>query len=71
LPSLDAGLSAFAEKLVVIPLDARIAPDAVSLDLPHRDPFDRVVAATARVRGLTLITKDSEIVDAGVVATRW
>lgn len=70
-PSLEVGLSAFAEKLVVIPLDALIAADAVSLNMPQRDPFDRVIAATARVCGLTLITKDRQIVDAGVVKTRW
>ncbi len=70
-PSLDAGLAAFEEKLLVIPLDARVAADAVSLDIPQRDPFDRVITATARVRGLTLITKDRQIVDAGVVSTCW
>lgn len=70
-PSLAVGLAAFAEKLVVIPLDAQIASEAVTLDMPQRDPFDRVITATARVRGLTLITKDRQIANSGLVETRW
>jgi PIN domain nuclease of toxin-antitoxin system len=70
-PNLETGLAAFTEKLVVVPLDASIAADAVSLALPQRDPFDRVITATARVRGLTLITKDRHIIDAAVVPTLW
>ncbi len=70
-PDLGTGLSAFAEKLLILPLDARIAADAVSVGLPHRDPFDRVITATARVHEMTLVTKDSTIVSAAVVETIW
>jgi PIN domain nuclease of toxin-antitoxin system len=70
-PNLSAGLKGFAEKLVVLPINAEIAADAVRVPLPHRDPFDRVIAATARVNGLVLITRDRQITDASVVETLW
>jgi PIN domain nuclease of toxin-antitoxin system len=70
-PDLSTGLAGFAEKLTVLALDPRVAADAVSVELPHRDPFDRVITATARVHGLILITKDRKIATAGVVETLW
>ena len=35
----------------------------------HRDPADRIILATARVLGATLLTQDQRIVDAGLVDT--
>jgi PIN domain nuclease of toxin-antitoxin system len=35
------------------------------------DPFDRIIAATARVRGLRLVTADERIQRSGVVETIW
>jgi PIN domain nuclease of toxin-antitoxin system len=35
----------------------------------HRDPADRILVATARVLGATLLTQDRRIVDAGIVST--
>jgi len=35
----------------------------------HRDPADRIIIATARVLGCTLLTLDRRIIDADVVAT--
>jgi PIN domain nuclease of toxin-antitoxin system len=35
----------------------------------HRDPADRIIVASARVMGATLLTQDRRIVDAGLVAT--
>jgi PIN domain nuclease of toxin-antitoxin system len=35
------------------------------------DPFDRIIAATARVRGLRLVTADARIQRSGVVETIW
>ncbi len=35
----------------------------------HRDPADRILVATARVHGATLVTRDRRIIDAGLVAT--
>ena len=39
--------------------------------LPFRDPFDRMIAGTAKRLGLPLITKDVEITDSGLVETVW
>lgn len=35
----------------------------------HRDPADRILVATARVIGATLLTRDQRIVEAGLVDT--
>ncbi len=35
----------------------------------HRDPADRILVATARVLGATLLTNDRHIVEAGLVST--
>ena len=44
-------------------------PDAVAAaGLPpiHRDPFDRMLVAQARTRGLTLVTRDARLLEYGV-----
>ncbi len=35
----------------------------------HRDPADRILVATARILGATLLTRDRHILDSGLVAT--
>lgn len=40
------------------PVTGEIAMLAVSLDLPHKDPADRFIVATAIARGAALITAD-------------
>lgn len=35
----------------------------------HRDPADRILVATARVLGATLLTRDARILDAEVAET--
>jgi PIN domain nuclease of toxin-antitoxin system len=42
-----------------IPITAEIADLAGALDWPHRDPFDRMIAATAIVMQLPLISIDT------------
>jgi PIN domain nuclease of toxin-antitoxin system len=37
------------------------AVEAARLPLHHRDPFDRMLVAQARLEGLTLVTCDSEL----------
>lgn len=39
------------------------------LPLPHSDPADRFLAATARVLGLTLVTADERLLGLGEIAT--
>jgi PIN domain nuclease of toxin-antitoxin system len=64
------------EKAVAPPLVRRhgvspaIAAEADALpDSFHRDPADRILVATARVLGATLLTRDRHIVESGLVAT--
>ena len=43
------------------PLTAEIALATRGIRLPHRDPADRFLAATAKVLGLTLVTADQRL----------
>lgn len=68
---LDVLLGKVAESFRVLPINPEIARLALELDLPHGDPFDRVIAATAKAHAIPLLTRDREITDSGVVATIW
>lgn len=79
---LDAGRISFVRSpatvlgslmhyVAVLPITLEIALAAPSLALPHGDRFDRIIAATARVHRLPLITTDADITGAGVVDTFW
>ena len=49
-------------EMELAPLTPRILIDAWFLPEPlHRDPADRILIATARVFGLTIVTRDSDI----------
>lgn len=50
------------------PLTHEIVWVASRLALPHRDPADRFLLATARVLGLTLITADASLLKSQEVA---
>lgn len=50
-----------AAGLAEIPLDGRIGLLAAGFDGLHRDPADRFIAATAMVRGATLLTADERL----------
>jgi len=43
------------------PLTHEVAMRSPSIDLRHRDPADRFLAATAAVHGLTLVTADARL----------
>ncbi len=48
----------------VIDISLEIIQDAFALPAPfHTDPADRIIAATARVHGLTLATGDRKLID--------
>lgn len=51
------------------PLTHEIALLADTLSLPHRDPADRFLVATAKVLGLTLCTADTKMLGLGDIAT--
>lgn len=46
-----------------------IALATFELDLPHQDPADRFLAATARTHDLTLITADRRLLESASVET--
>ena len=66
---LDLGLSAqaFLHRLKmlgtidIIPVDEDVWLESLALDWEHRDPADRVIVATARLKNLPIITSDSNI----------
>ena len=73
---LTIPLRAWLDKAVAPPLVRRlgispaIASELATLpDSFHRDPADRILVATARVLGATLLTQDRRIVDAALVNT--
>ena len=51
------------------PLTHEIVAMAQELPLPHEDPADRFLAATAGVLGLTLVTTDHRLLGLGAIAT--
>ena len=53
----------------VLPLTIPIAREVPPLMRVLRDPADCIIAATARVHGLRLLTSDQRILDANVVST--
>jgi PIN domain nuclease of toxin-antitoxin system len=68
---MDVLLAKVAESFRVIPISPEIARLALELDLPHGDPFDRVITATAKTHAIPLLTRDRSIADSGSVATLW
>ncbi|MHA6326406.1 type II toxin-antitoxin system VapC family toxin [Roseivivax sp. CAU 1753] len=53
------------------PLTADICLRAGSMDWPHRAPFDRILAATAALRNLTLVTMDPVFASLPAIRTIW
>ena len=55
----------------ILPLELAYFERIKKLPLIHRDPFDRIIIATAIEEELTLLTSDSEIVKYEDVKTLW
>ena len=51
------------------PLTHEIALHSRLIDLPHKDPADRFIAATALVNGYTLATSDKHLLGFRGIAT--
>ena len=51
-------------------LNTEVALSSLELELPHRDPADRFLAATALVFDLTLATVDQRLVEADWLTTQ-
>ena len=74
--SLDMGLESFLgnveERFVVLPISGRACAQTLTLPASYpKDPADRVIAATALVEGMALITADTGIRRAKAVRTIW
>ena len=56
----------------VADIDLQVVEEAYSLPGEyHRDPADRIIAATARIKQLTILTADQKILDYPHVETMW
>jgi PIN domain nuclease of toxin-antitoxin system len=52
-----------------MPITPAVAAEVAALpESFHRDPADRIIVASARVAGATLLTRDRRILDSGIVA---
>ena len=58
-----------ASHLREAPLTQEIVRAGFALSLPHSDPADRFLAATAKVLKLTLVTADQRLLGLGEIAT--
>jgi PIN domain nuclease of toxin-antitoxin system len=54
-----------------IPVSVDIALRATELDWSHRDPFDRIIVATALESGVAVVTSDRWIRGFAAVRTVW
>ena len=60
-----------AEEIQILPLELAYFERIKTLPLIHRDPFDRIIIASAIEEDLTLLTNDGEIVKYQDVKTLW
>lgn len=69
---LDIYLKFIESRFTVVPIDARIAERSARFGSSYpKDPADRLIGATAIVRGARLVTKDDAIRESGEVNCVW
>lgn len=61
LLTVDLNATLLALGFEVIPATGPIMQRAGALDLAHRDPFDRIIVATAMHHGLPVVSKDHSL----------
>ena len=59
------------EDISILPLKLKYFERIQKMPLIHRDPFDRIIIASAIEEGYTLLTNDSEIIKYKDVKTLW
>ncbi len=70
--SLESFLQEVESRFVVLPISGRACARAMGLPPTYpKDPADRVIAATALVEGLSLLTADQAIRRSRTVQTIW
>ena len=70
--TVETSLRALTEGTAIRPITPEIAALATQFpdDYPH-DPADRIIGATARAEGMTLVTRDERIRRSPLVRTVW
>jgi PIN domain nuclease of toxin-antitoxin system len=70
--SVESFVRELVARVILKPVTPEIAALAVRLpDQFPKDPADRLIAATAMIEGMRLVTADARIRQAKVVATVW
>ena len=70
--TVEASVRLLVEDVTVRPITPEIAALAAQFpDDYSRDPADRIIGGTARVEGLTLITRDETIRRSPLLRTVW
>lgn len=73
--ALNEDYADWAEHLITLPgfelAEFRVSMATEAYSYPFSDPFDSVIAATAKVMDLPLITKDTEITDSELMEIYW
>jgi PIN domain nuclease of toxin-antitoxin system len=62
-PANDLWLSPITTPFREATLNHEVAIQSRRIHLPHQDPADRFIAASAMVHGLTLMTADRSLID--------
>jgi len=75
LPEFEGGVKAFLAEMednpiVFLPVERRHIEIVETLPFHHRDPFDRLLIATAIAEGMTILTADENIKKSDVL-TAW
>jgi PIN domain nuclease of toxin-antitoxin system len=70
--TLEAFLAEVESRFVVLPIRSGACARIAELPATYpKDPADRIIGATALVKGLTLLTEDREIRRSNAVPTIW
>ncbi len=70
--SIESSVRAIVEGIAVLPITPEIA--ALAAQFPPEypsDPTDRLIGATARAEGMTLVTRDERIRRSPLIRTIW
>jgi PIN domain nuclease of toxin-antitoxin system len=60
--------NALASGFHALPLQVQHAANLVLLPALHKDPFDRLLLSQAQIEGMTLLTRDAEVLRYGATA---
>jgi PIN domain nuclease of toxin-antitoxin system len=70
--TLESFLSEVEQRFVVLPITGQVCVSALSLPASYpKDPADRIIGATALVRGIPLVTADRQIRKSRAFPTIW